>query len=87
MQVGVGYTLRDNCVGQSLASPERWSVVARRYPEANTRKTVVTLFRKFFRQFGTKNLLMNLPLGRVEATPFPEQEVAKLKGPDHCFTQ
>ena len=42
-------------------------------------KTVVTLFRKFSQQFCAENLLMDLALGRVEAMPFPTQEVAKLE--------
>ena len=31
MQVGIGYTVRDFCDGQSLASPRRWPVTMRRY--------------------------------------------------------
>ena len=63
----------------------RWAIsrltgtVARRYPETDVWKEIVMLFRKFSQQFGTKELLMDLALGRVEAMPFPSQEVAKLK--------
>ena len=79
LQVGVGYTVRDHCDGQSLRSPGRWSVAARRHPVTAVRKEVVGLFRKFSQQFGTTSLLMDLALGRVEATPFPAQDVALLK--------
>ena len=40
LQVGVGYTVRDYCDGQSLASPGRWSVAARRYPETEAWRDV-----------------------------------------------
>ena len=66
MQVGVGYTVRDCCDGQSLASPGRWPVAARRYLETDVWQEVVSL-------------LMDLALGRVEAMPFPAQDVALLK--------
>ena len=36
MQVGVGYTARGCCDGQSLASPGRWPVAARRYAESRS---------------------------------------------------
>ena len=36
LQVGVGYTVRDYCDGQSLCSPGRWALAARRYPETET---------------------------------------------------
>ena len=69
MQVGVGYTVRDYCDGQSLASPGRWPVAARQHPGKKALARVC-LFRKFSQQFGTRELLMNLALGRVEAMPF-----------------
>ena len=43
MQVGVGYTVRGLCDGQSLASPGRWPVDVRRYPECETCPAVVAL--------------------------------------------
>ena len=79
LQVGVGYTVRDYCDGQSLCSPGRWALAARRYPETETWQEVVSLFRTFARQYGTAKLLMDLALGRVEEMPFPSQEVASLK--------
>ena len=82
MQVGVVYTVRDFRDGQSLASPGRWPVAARRYPETNVWKEIVTLFRLFPQQFGTKNILMDLALGRVEAV-FPFSGGGKAEGPDH----
>ena len=71
LQVGVVYTVRDCCDGQSLASLGRWPVAARRYPETEAWRDVVGLFRKFTQQYGTKELLMNLALGRVEENAFP----------------
>ena len=57
MQVGVGYTARDYCDGQSLASPGRWPLAARRCPESDVWKEVVAIFPKFSQQYRTKNVL------------------------------
>ena len=62
LQLGVGYTVRDCCDGR---------VAARRYPETEAWRDVVGLFRNFTQQYGTKELLMNLALGRVEENAFP----------------
>ena len=80
MQVGVGYTVRGYCDGQSLTSLGKWPVAARRYSETSTWREVVRLFRQLSQQYGTEELLINLSLGRVEAMPFPAQEVASVKG-------
>ena len=69
LQVGVGYTVRDYCDGQSLCSPDKWALAARRYPETETWQEVISLFRSFARQYGTAKLLMDLALGRVEEMP------------------
>ena len=80
LQVGVGYTVRGYCDGQSLASLGRWPAAARRYPETSTWREVAQLFDQFSQQYGNEELLMNLALGRVEAMPFPAQKVASPKG-------
>ena len=44
-----------------------WKMAGGGYPETDIWQEVVGLFRKFSQQFGTKSLLMDLSLGRVEA--------------------
>ena len=61
MSVGIGYTSREYCDGQSLASPGRWR---RRYPDTVQWQSVVSSYVNFTEQHGTKDLLMNLALGR-----------------------
>ena len=79
MQVGVGCTVRDHCDGQSLASPGRWPVAARSYPETDIWQEVVGLFWKFSQQFGTKSLLMDLALGRVGKFQIPRSLVESFR--------
>ena len=55
--VGVGYTAREFCGGQSLASPGRWPVEHRRYPESEPWKAVAALFMAFAEREGTQQLL------------------------------
>ena len=78
MQVGIGYTVRDFCDGQSLASPGRWSPSERRYPQSDAWNAVVVLVKRFSEVFGTTKLLMDLALGRVKECPFPIEAVASL---------
>ena len=66
MQIGVGFTVRDFCDGQSLPSPGRWPPAMRRYPSSDTWTSVSELVRKFSEHYGTTQLLMDLALGRVE---------------------
>ena len=77
---GVGYTVRDFCDGQSLASPGRWPPAMRQYPCSDTWTSVSELVRKFSEHCGTTQLLMDLALGRVEKCPFPSESVRELKG-------
>ena len=79
MQVGVGYTVRELCDGQSLASPGRWPVEARRYPDCEEWCAVVVPVRQFAEHHCPPRLLVDLALGRVEKTPFPERDVLGLK--------
>ena len=79
MQVGIGYTVRDFCDGQSLASPGRWSPSERRYPQSDAWNAVVGLVKRFSEGFGTTKLLMDLALGRIKECPFPIEAVTSLK--------
>ena len=80
MQIGVGYTVRDFCDGQSLASPGRWPPATRQYPCSDTWTSVSEHVRKFSEHYGTTQLLMDLALGRVEKCPFPSESGRELKG-------
>ena len=77
--IGSGYTSREFCDGQSLASPDRWEPHARKYPENPCWREVSTLYMGFAQRVGTTSLLMDLALGRVEKSPFQEEEVPTLK--------
>ena len=70
LQVGVGYTSRDFCDGQGLASPGRWPVENRRYPRSPTWKKVTAKFTQFSEARGTPELLMALAMGKVKSCPF-----------------
>ena len=78
MQVGVGYTVRDLCDGQTLAPPGRWPLSMRRYPRSDDWKAVVWLVKRFSECFGTAKLLMDLALGRVKG-PFRNEAVRELR--------
>ena len=79
MQVGSGYTRRDVCDGQSLASPGRWPVENRSYPEHEVWLAVSRLFMDFSRRVGTPALLVSLALGKVSESPFFVEDIAALK--------
>ena len=79
MVVGVGYTSREFCDGQSLASPGRWPVQQRRYPGSPQWKEVSDMFMNFAERYGDAPLLLNLAVGRVEQCPFDPQSVRELK--------
>ena len=79
MVVGVGYTSREFCDGQSLASPGRWPVQQRRYPDSAQWKELADLFMNFAERHGDAPLLLNLVVGRVEQCPFDPQSVRELK--------
>ena len=70
LQVGVGYTSRDCCDGQGLASPGRWPVENRQYPSSSVWERVTRRFTKFAETWCTTQLLMELAVGKVESCPF-----------------
>ena len=78
MLVGVGYISRELCDGQTLASPGRWLVVQRRYPEDALWLILATKFMDYADRNGTPELLMNLALGRVDSCPLESESVGKL---------
>ena len=47
LQVGIGYTSRDYCDGQGLASPGRWPVEDRRYPNSPPWERVKERFARY----------------------------------------
>ena len=79
LQVGIGYTSRDYCDGQGLASPGRWPVENRRYPSSQPWKKVKERFARYTDFRGTPELLMALALGKVEGCPFDAKETVALK--------
>ena len=79
MKVGVGYTQREFCDGQSLASPGRWAPGSRVYPETAHWKDVAGRYGRFADHYGTEHLLASLAMGKVETCPFPQEEVESLK--------
>ena len=79
MLVGSGYCTREFCDGQTLASPGRWPVESRRYPDRPEWTNVVEMITEFSRSFGTMELLVNLAVGRVKESPFPHEAVVSLK--------
>ena len=78
MYVGVGYTCREHCDGQGLASPGRWPV-ASRYPDTDRWQNVVSSYVSFAEQHGTTELLMSLALGRVRECPLKPADVQALE--------
>ena len=79
MKVGVGYVQREFCDGQSLASPGRWSPEARVYPSSPAWSSVRECIWRFTAHYGTEKLLVDLAMGKVEESPFPPDEVLRLK--------
>ena len=79
MLVGVGYTTREYCDGQSLASPGRWAPEARKYPTNPAWLAVACLYQAFADSFGTESLLVSLALERVKEPPFEAKAVRELK--------
>ena len=53
MMIGSGYVTRELCDGQSLASPGRWPIHDRAYPENVQWKKVSKLIMDFARTHGT----------------------------------
>ena len=77
--VGSSYTVREVCDGQSLASPGRWAVEDRRYPEDRVWCEVSRRFMDYAEKAGTPELLTSLALGKVSSCPFPHVEIDELK--------
>ena len=79
MQVGTGYTSREYCDGQSLASPGRWPTDSRKYPTHALWKLVTDRYWSFCVKVGSPELLMKLALGQVQDTPFHGEDIQALK--------
>ena len=79
MEVGLGYTSREICDGQGLASPGRWSPEERRYPESTLWKAASEPIMDFTRKHGTTELLTRLAMGQVTESPFDEETLTRLK--------
>ena len=76
MMIGSGFTTRDICDGQSLASPVRWPPHARKYPSSSNGFATSDRYRQVAR---TPQLLMNLALGKVESSPFDDKVIRSLR--------
>ena len=77
--VGSSYTVREVCDGQSLASPGRWAVEDRRFPEDPLWSEVARRLMDYAEKAGTTELLTSLALGLVSSCPFPHSETEELK--------
>ena len=77
--IGTGYTAREYCDGQSLASPGRWPPSQRNYPTHPEWTVVSSAFKKFTDTYGTPELLVRLALGKVDSCPFGTREISELK--------
>ena len=80
MAVGLGYTSREYCDGQSLASPGRWPPGSRNYPSRPDWVSVAKRYQKFTEHYGTEQLLVSLALGKVKESPFEKRDIDELKG-------
>ena len=72
MQVGVGYTVRDLCDGQTLASPGRWPPSMRRYPRSDERKAVAVLVKRFSECFRNGKALDGSGTWTSQGMPFSD---------------
>ena len=79
LAVGSSYTVREICDGQSLASPMRWAVDDRRYPEDSVWSEVAKRYMTYSKKVGTPELLTSLALGKISSCPFPPEETDALK--------
>ena len=79
MVIGTGYTSRELCDGQTLASPGRWEPSLRTYPQNETWKEVSGILMDYARRKGTPELLARLALGKVDKCPFNAREVQELR--------
>ena len=74
-QVGSSHVVGEICDGKSLASPGRWAVEDRRYPEDEMWRKVSSLQLTLSQRVGTPELLASLALGKVSACPFATEEI------------
>ena len=72
-------TSREMCDGQSLASPGRWPISARRYPSSSCWKAVSSLYMDFADEQGSPDLLSQFALGKVLLCPFSPEDIESLK--------
>ena len=63
--VGLSFSVRDVCDGQSLAPPARWAVEDRRYPEDPAWSEVSGRYMDYAEKAGTPDLLTLLALEKV----------------------
>ena len=74
---GSGYCVRKHCDGQTLASPGRWPVESRRYPEHPKWKKVAGHDHRFLEDF--RNHETSRGNGTSQGLPFPVDAVRSLK--------
>ena len=77
--VGSSFSVREICDGQPLASPGRWAVDDRRYPEDSVWSEVAKRYMTCPEKVGTPELLTSLALGKISSCPFPPEEIDALK--------
>ena len=75
----VGYTARDHCDGQPLASMGRWPPSQRWYPNSTLWKAIVNILRKYADTYCSADVLVSLALGKVTQCPFSADSVTDLK--------
>ena len=69
LMISSGYTTRQFCDGQSLASPRSWPPPhSRRYPRNSSWLAIADCCRQVATRIGTPQLLMKLVLGKVESS-------------------
>ena len=73
LMVGVGYTQRELCDGQSLASPRRWPPGSRVYPASQPGIQIAECYARSADHRGTETLLVSLASGKVTECPFPAE--------------
>ena len=76
--VGVGYTQRELCDGQTLASPGRWPPGSRVYPTSRPWIQIAECYSRFADHYGTEELHVSLASGNVTECPFPSEEISIL---------
>ena len=76
--VGVGYTQRELCDGQSLASPGRWPPGSRVCPTSQPWIQIAECYARFADHYCTETLLVSFASGNVTECPFPAEEISIL---------